>query len=131
MVTDGIIGSSIKSALSGASSGGASIGSADRFQQAYARASEQLGNGPGAVGNVGAINANGGVSSLLNPLLGLNTDSTRLAAHASSAAKTEMRPSELMMLTMRSHEFLFHCELVSNVANRSSDGVQQLFRQQS
>jgi hypothetical protein len=32
---------------------------------------------------------------------------------------------------MRSHEFLFHCELVANVANRSSDGMQQLFRQQS
>jgi hypothetical protein len=42
-----------------------------------------------------------------------------------------LKPSELMMLTMRSHEFLFHCELTANVANRSSDGMQQLFRQQS
>lgn len=124
MVTDGIIGSSIKSALAGASSTGTSINSAERFQQAYARATEQMGQSTG-------VNAPGSAASLLNPLLGLNTDSTRLATHANKAAQTEMRPSELMMLTMRSHEFLFHCELVSNVANRSSDGVQQLFRQQS
>ena len=31
----------------------------------------------------------------------------------------------------RSFEFLFACELTSNVANRSSDGLSQLFRQQS
>ncbi len=68
---------------------------------------------------------------LLEPLLNLNTHSQHLADSAQQAAATEMRPSELMMLTVQSHEFLFHSQLVSNVANRSADGVQQLFRQQS
>jgi hypothetical protein len=116
MITDGILTSSLSGSLPGASTTGASSSSADKFQQAFARATERVESGQ---------------SPLLNSLLGLNNDSTRLAGHAERAAQTEMRPSELMMLTMRSHEFLFHCELVSNVANRSSDGVQQLFRQQS
>lgn len=32
---------------------------------------------------------------------------------------------------MQAHKFLFQSQLTSNVANRTSDGVQQLFRQQS
>lgn len=43
----------------------------------------------------------------------------------------EPTPGEMMQLTVKCHEFLFHAELTSNVANRTSDGVQQLFRQQS
>lgn len=70
-------------------------------------------------------------NSLVDSLLSLNEHSATLADQAASLQERDMKPSELMMLTMRSHEFLFHCELVSNVANRSSDGVQQLFRQQS
>lgn len=69
--------------------------------------------------------------ALIDPLMSLNRHSATLAAQVERLQGPEMKPSELMMLTMRSHEFLFHCELVSNVANRSSDGVQQLFRQQS
>ncbi|MFK7888046.1 MAG: hypothetical protein AB8G16_14395 [Gammaproteobacteria bacterium] len=42
----------------------------------------------------------------------------------------DMSPGDMLMLTVESHEFLFHCELTANVANRTSDGVQQLFRQQ-
>lgn len=71
------------------------------------------------------------LASLLDPLLNLNTHAADLGEQANLADGKELKPSELMMLTMRSHEFLFHCELVSNVANRSSDGMQQLFRQQS
>jgi hypothetical protein len=125
MVTDGILASALAGGVSPTGTGGPA-GGAERFAQAYARAHEQA----GVAEPSGA--ASGGLSSLLNPLMSLNNDSTRLAAHADrAAAQTELRPSDLMMLTMRSHEFLFHCELVSNVANRSSDGVQQLFRQQS
>jgi hypothetical protein len=43
----------------------------------------------------------------------------------------QMKPSDILMMTLRAQEFLFHCELTSNVANRTSDGVQQLFREQS
>ena len=41
------------------------------------------------------------------------------------------KPGDMLMMTMKAQEFLFHCELTSNVANRSSDGVQQLFREQT
>jgi hypothetical protein len=36
----------------------------------------------------------------------------------------------MVMLSMRCQEFMFHCQLTSNIANRTSDGLQQLFRQQ-
>ena len=68
---------------------------------------------------------------MLSPLSSLNEHSEKLKIEASSAMDGNLKPSELMMLTMRTHEFMFHCELTANVANRSSDGVQQLFRQQS
>jgi hypothetical protein len=120
MVTDGILASQLTGGSLRVGSAGASAESVARFEQSYARAVEKAGNTEGS-----------GAMSFLNPLLGLNTESSKLAARANPVAGAQMRPGELMMLTMRSHEFLFHCELVSNVANRSSDGVQQLFRQQS
>jgi len=47
------------------------------------------------------------------------------------AGDGELTPGQMVMLTVRCHEFLFHCEMTSNVANRTSDGFQQLFRQQA
>lgn len=44
---------------------------------------------------------------------------------------TDLSPSQIVRMTMASHEFMFQSQLTSNVANRTSDGVQQLFRQQS
>lgn len=119
--------------------GGASPGAAEKFQQAYSQAVARLNDAEGSGTHVEvrfgsaqpASPTASDVPAILDPLLNLNADSTRLAAHAGQAQQAELKPSELMMLTMRSHEFLFHCELVANVANRSSDGVQQLFRQQS
>jgi hypothetical protein len=52
-------------------------------------------------------------------------------AEAAAASDSEMTPGEMIMLTVRCHEFLFNCQLTSNIANRTSDGLQQLFRQQS
>ena len=43
----------------------------------------------------------------------------------------ELTPGQMMEMTMKCHQFLFQAELTSNVANRTSDGIQQLFRQQS
>lgn len=94
---------------------GYAMATAEKFEQAMQNA-ESVQNKP---------------NSLVDSLLSLNEHSATLAEQAQSLQDRDMKPSELMMLTMRSHEFLFHCELVSNVANRSSDGVQQLFRQQS
>lgn len=48
-----------------------------------------------------------------------------------AAADDQTRPSMMLQMTLASHQFLFKAELTSNVANRTSDGIQQLFRQQS
>jgi hypothetical protein len=74
-----------------------------------------------------------GFRAVLNTLNSLNgrvdqLDSTSKTAQAKGG---DMSSGDMLMLTVRCHEFLFHCELTSNVANRTSDGVQQLFRQQS
>ena len=50
---------------------------------------------------------------------------------AAQAAGRDMSPSEMVQLTVRCQEFMFHCQLTSNIANRTSDGLQQLFRQQA
>lgn len=52
-------------------------------------------------------------------------------SRAMSASATEMTPGQMLEMTMQCHQFLFQSQLTSNVANRTSDGVQQLFRQQS
>lgn len=43
----------------------------------------------------------------------------------------EMSPSEMIGLTMKAQHFLFQSQLMANIANKSSEGLQQLFRQQS
>jgi len=70
---------------------------------------------------------------LMRPFEHINGEAARLAsdAQASQAAGRDMSPSEMVMLTVRCQEFMFHCQLTSNIANRTSDGLQQLFRQQS
>jgi hypothetical protein len=125
MITDGIVASQLSGgALSPLSGHGPSEASAQRFAEAHERAVARL---EGATPTQPGQNA---LTALLDPLMNLNSSSTRLAERSGSVAFADMKPSELMMLTMRSHEFLFNCQLVANVANRSSDGVQQLFRQQ-
>ena len=52
-------------------------------------------------------------------------------ARSAQASGANMTPGEIVQLTVRCQEFMFHCQLTSNIANRTSDGVQQLFRQQS
>ena len=63
----------------------------------------------------------------------VNGQASSLAAHARAAeAKgAAVTPGEMIQLTVQCHEFMFSCQLTSNIANRTSDGLQQLFRQQS
>jgi hypothetical protein len=69
---------------------------------------------------------------LLEPLERLNAGARALGEAAARAASgAELRPSELLLLTVRAHEFLFECQITSSVAAKSADGVQELFRQQS
>ncbi len=96
-----------------------------RFENALQQAGETV------TGSEAKPAASAGLQQLLNPLASLNEKSQVLKTESELAVGDNVKPSELMMLTMRAHEFMFQCELTANVANRSSDGVQQLFRQQS
>lgn len=73
------------------------------------------------------------VKAAFKPLDYINNEAAEIVDYAKNAVASgnELTPSEIVMLTARSHEFMFHCQLTSNVANRTSDGLQQLFRQQS
>jgi len=51
--------------------------------------------------------------AVFEPLEYINNEATQLMEYAKSA------------------EFMFHSQLTSNIANRTADGIQQLFRQQS
>ncbi len=71
--------------------------------------------------------------ALMSPLDHLNGEAAGLAQFATDALASgnELTPSEITMLSVKSAEFMFHSQLTANAANRSADGIQQLFRQQS
>lgn len=73
------------------------------------------------------------VESVMDTLGKVDGQAKSLAVDASrlAASGKELTPSEMIDLTVRSQQFMFHCQLTSNVANRTSDGLSQLFRQQS
>jgi hypothetical protein len=73
------------------------------------------------------------IKAMFTQLEKVNGEARNVAdyAQAASAKGADMTPGEVVNLTMKCHEFMFHCQLTSNIANRTSDGVQQLFRQQS
>jgi hypothetical protein len=73
------------------------------------------------------------LQALFRPLEQINTDSSKISAQAKAAVDEgrSLTPGEMVTLTVQCHEFMFHCQLTSNIANRTSDGLQQLFRQQS
>jgi TolA-binding protein len=72
-----------------------------------------------------------GLRTVMETLDRLNGKAESLGSRAVQMQGGQMKPSDILMMTLRAQEFLFHCELTSNVANRTSDGVQQLFREQS
>ena len=94
--------------------------SAVSFADSLARASAP--EGPSAVGQ-----------AMFEPLGQIDDQAQSLAEYAEQAilSGNELTPSEIVMLTARSQEFMFHAQLTSNVANRSAEGLQQIFRQQS
>lgn len=72
------------------------------------------------------------IKGMLETLDKINGEAKSVADYAQRVETSggELTPGEMVDLTMRCQEFMFHCQLASNIANRSSDGVQQLFRQQ-
>jgi hypothetical protein len=105
---------------------GVSLTDIGGFQQALAGAQARLDAQPVAPTNEVA-------KQLMTPFEHINTEAAKLStqANAAQAAGRDMSPSEVVLLTMRCQEFMFHCQLTSNIANRTSDGLQQLFRQQA
>lgn len=66
------------------------------------------------------------------PLDFINQEANSLSEYAKNAVESgnQLTPAEIVNLTVQSHKFMFHSQLTANVANRSADGIQQLFRQQ-
>jgi hypothetical protein len=117
---------------------GVSLNDVAAFDRALTRAqgASQQGWAVGGI-TVQAQNVNrppgAGIQALFKPLEHINAEASALSTQANTAL-TEGRaltPSEMVLMTVKCHEFMFHCQLTSNVANRTSDGLAQLFRQQS
>lgn len=98
---------------------------AEKFQLAISRASE--GMGTGAVSQLSPT-----MEGMLNVLDRVDLQAKSVSDYATEVEKSggTLTPGEMINLTMRCQEFMFQCQLTSNIANKSSDGVQQLFRQQ-
>jgi hypothetical protein len=96
------------------------------FEHALAGAGARLETRPVAATSEAA-------KQMMRPFDHINGEAAQLSgdANAAKAAGIEMTPSEIVQLTVRCQEFMFHCQLTSNIANRTSDGLQQLFRQQA
>ena len=81
----------------------------------------------------GPTEPTGVMKTMMGALEQVNGQASDLSAMAQKAENSGagMTPGEMVMMTVRCHEFMFNCQLTSNMANRTSDGLQQLFRQQS
>jgi hypothetical protein len=120
-------------ALAGAGSAGlanASIFEVSHFNAAFAAAAA---NSTPATAHAMQVSASEsqGFRTVMATLENLNGRAESLGSKAADLQHGQFRPSDMLMMTLKAQEFLFHCELTSNVANRTSDGVQQLFREQS
>ena len=106
--------------------------SAQQFNQAL-QSAEGAASSAGSVGQTGGVDAlQPAMKGMMQTLEHVNGEATQLAqaADAAKAKGASLQPGEMVMLTVRCQEFMFHCQLTSNIANRTSDGLQQLFRQQ-
>jgi hypothetical protein len=105
---------------------GVSLSDFGAFQQGLANASARLEARPIGTPSEAA-------KMLVTPFEHINTEAAKLSADAklAQASSTGLSPGDMVMLTARCQEFSFHCTLMSNIANRTSDGLQQMFRQQS
>ena len=98
---------------------------------------EAYGRGGSTTGGTNAVAApaqpSEGMRALMSTFENLNAGADKISAmsHMLTSSGSDPTPGQLLQVTMEAHKFLFKAELTSNVANRTSDGVQQLFKQQS
>ncbi|WP_343640279.1 hypothetical protein [Roseateles sp.] len=117
-------------AASGARAGyGLSLADIGGFEQALLRAEGRIGGTSGAARVAPTSEV---AAQLFKPFDHINAEAETLGrlAESARAAGNDMRPGDVVQLTLRCQEFMFHCQLTANIANRGSDGLQQLFRQQ-
>jgi hypothetical protein len=109
---------------------GLSLADLGGFEQALQRAQLKSQGSALALEPVSAPST--AVAQVFKPFDHINSEASSLAqmAEAARQAGADLSPGEVVQLTLRCQEFMFHCQLTSNIANRSSDGLQQLFRQQ-
>jgi len=90
-------------------------------------------SGAEAVSGAAQVEQSQGTQMMISAFDNLNSSAKEIESlsQAMSGATGDLTPSQMLEMTMLSHKFLFQSQLTSNVANRTSDGVQQLFRQQS
>ncbi|WP_024891895.1 hypothetical protein [Luteimonas huabeiensis] len=87
---------------------------------------------PQAVQDPAKAEPSEGARMMISAFDSLNSGAKNIEALSKAMSGTQdLTPSQVLEMTMKCHEFLFQSQLTSNVANRTSDGVQQLFRQQS
>jgi len=116
---------------------GAGVSDVTSFSGSMHAAGANAANAPQAAGAVEGVGATPDVSpamkAMFNQLEKVNGEAKSVSDYAKTAQASggTMTPGEIVQLTVRCQEFMFHCQLTSNIANRTSDGVQQLFRQQS
>ena len=82
---------------------------------------------------VGPAEPSEGTRMLISAINNLNGGAENINAMSQTMSGNiaDLTPGQMMEMTMKCHQFLFQAELTSNVANRTSDGIQPLFRQQS
>jgi hypothetical protein len=105
---------------------GVSLTDLGGFQQALASASARLEARPVSQPTEAA-------QVLFKPFDHINNEAAQLSAEGqkAQAAGKDLSPGDMVLLTARCQEFAFHCQLMASVANKTSDGLSQMFRQQS
>jgi hypothetical protein len=107
-------------------------GSAAADAQIEARFHEALSRVGTMEGVVPAGKVSPAMKGMFDALDQVNVQARSVSDYAATAEKSggQLTPGEMVQLTMKCQEFMFQAQLTSNIANRSSDGVQQLFKQQ-
>jgi len=103
---------------------GASLADVSSFEGSLSAAEQKASLSSERVGEM--------AKAAFEPLDHLDREAVALGDYAEKAMASEntMTPGEIINLSMQSQKFMFHSQLISNIANRSADGIQQLFRQQ-
>jgi hypothetical protein len=81
---------------------------------------------------IAASDDSAALRAVFDPLDKINSMSENFLSNVEAlSAKTEISPGEMLMSMVNVQKFMLQCQAASSVANRTSDGIQELFKQQS